>query len=208
MGRRVLGLAFVAAGVLPILAAFDIGPLRREDINGPPWLAIAAGGIFVLAGIAGMIGGERRDHPVSYLIVGVIVAAFAAIADWIAFGPGTRQCSFGFSTWFFASRGAAADFECRAAFGLGALIMNGLLVYMLAGAARRFAGPGPVTDRLDKFGGNVLLLSLLPILLPLLVFGIGTSFVAALRERLKTGQWPRNEAFIARLKKRRQGDGS
>lgn len=34
-GRLWLGLAFVAFGIVPMLATFDIGPLGTKDINGP-----------------------------------------------------------------------------------------------------------------------------------------------------------------------------
>jgi hypothetical protein len=46
----VVGLVFVASGIFPMLAAFDIGPLRQEDISGPPWLGFVAGGVFTAAG--------------------------------------------------------------------------------------------------------------------------------------------------------------
>lgn len=45
-----IGLVFVASGLFPMLAAFDIGPLSQEDINGPPWLGLAAGDVFAAAG--------------------------------------------------------------------------------------------------------------------------------------------------------------
>ena len=66
-----VGLVFLAAGILPMLAAFDIGPLGREDINGPPWLGFVAGGIFSTAGLAVMAGPR------------------SPLAPW----PGCRYCS-------------------------------------------------------------------------------------------------------------------
>jgi hypothetical protein len=44
--RVVFGLLFVGVGIFPMLASFDIGPLRSTDINGPPWLGLVAGGVF------------------------------------------------------------------------------------------------------------------------------------------------------------------
>jgi len=34
-GRLVVGALCAAAGIVPILAGFDIGPLRQSDIHGP-----------------------------------------------------------------------------------------------------------------------------------------------------------------------------
>ena len=110
-GRLILGLVFVAAGVFPILAAFDIGPLRQKDIHGPPWLGAAAGAVFVMGGIAAMAGNKGRYAPVSSVMAFGIVAFFAAMASWIAFGPGPRECSVGFSGAFFGSTRTAAEFE-------------------------------------------------------------------------------------------------
>lgn len=200
--RLLLGLVFVVGGALPILAAFDVGPLRQADIHGPAWLAALVGGIFVLAGVGVNIGSAARVHPLSYLISFAILVAFAALGNWIAFGPGPRECSIGFTAPFFGSTRAAADFECRAAFGVGAVIMDGFIVYVLAGAPKRFLGSGPFTDRLDKIGGGLLLIALSPILLPLLLLGVGASLRDALRSYRKTGKWPRNEAFILRMKRR------
>ena len=205
-GRIGLGLLLLAAGALPVLAAFDMGPLHQSDINGPPWLAIAAGGVFVLAGIAMLLGHSGANPLLSYVLMFVILAAFAAIANWIAFGPGPRRCSAGFTAFLFSSTRAAAEWECRAAFGLGALILNGILICMAAGAPKRFLGPGRATEALDKLGNAALLLGLLPVLLPLLLFGLGSGLLAGLRDYLKTGHWPRNDALIARREREQDGE--
>ena len=71
-----------------MLAGFDIGPLGREDINGPPWLGFLAGGIFAIASLA-MIAG-----PLAGGLFGILVlAGLAAIGNGIAFGAGECACS-------------------------------------------------------------------------------------------------------------------
>jgi hypothetical protein len=50
----------------------------------------------------------------------------------------------------------------------------------------------------------VLLLSLAPILVPMFLFLIGKIAFEAFREYRKTGRWPRNEEFIARMRSRRE----
>jgi hypothetical protein len=139
--RLVLGLLCIAAGVLPILAALDAGPLHQRDIHGPAWLGWAAGGVFVLAGIAPLAGEPARGHPLSYMVMFLMVVALAAVSNWIAFGPGARQCSGGFTRLLFSSRGAAAEAECRVVFGFGACILDGVLIWMLGNGLRRIAGP-------------------------------------------------------------------
>ena len=142
----------------------------------------------MLAAIAALFGNEQQDHPFSFLLMFLILAAFAALGNWIAFGPGPRECSAGFTAFLFSSVRAASEFECRAAFGLGAVIMDGILICMAAGAPKRFLGPGRFTEALDKLGNGALFLSLTPILLPLLVFGIGSGFAGRLGDFLKTGR--------------------
>lgn len=203
--RWLVGLATVAVGVMPMLAAFDVGLLRARDINGPPWLGFVAGGIFVLGGL-GVIAGERgrRDHPLSWLMVFAILAGFAAIANWIAFGVGTRQCSVGFSSFVFSSTRAAAEIECRIAFGLGAGMLDGILLWSVGHGLARMM-PGSRFARLvERLGQGVLLVALLPILVPVFTVLIVKSLFDGAREYYETGRWPRNEAFIARMKAKRE----
>lgn len=141
----------------------------------------------MLAAIAALFGNDRQDHPFSFVLMFLILAAFAALGNWVAFGSGSRECSAGFTAFMFSSVRAASEFECRAAFGLGAVIIDGILICMAAGAPKRFLGPGRFTEWLDKLGNGALLLSLAPILFPLLLFGIGSGVVGRLGEYLKSG---------------------
>lgn len=202
-GRLLAGLASGLAGLFPFLAAFDIGPLGPEDINGPPWLAAVAGAIFMLAGVGVALGERMREHVLSHILALALVACFAAISNWIAFGPGLRECSGGVSGFFFASSYDLGNIGCRAAFGIGAGIVNGMLIWILAGVMRKLTGPGTLPDLIEKLGKAILLLSLLPILLPIVLVLVGKSLFGAWRDYRKTGKWPRNEAFIARMKKQK-----
>ena len=53
----------------------------------------------------------------------------------------------------------------------------------------------------------MLLLTLAPILLPIILIVLGRADLEALATRLRTGQWPRNEEFIARQRARRREAG-
>jgi hypothetical protein len=202
-GRLFFGLLCGLAGIFPFLAAFDVGPLRQEDINGPPWLAAVAGGVFILAGIAVARGEQAQQSVFGHFLLLGIIGSFAAIGNWIAFGPGLRECSGGFSGLFLPSYHNAGEIECRVAFGIGAGMVNGMLLMAFAGVMRRLTGPSLFADLVEKFGKALLLLSLLPILLLLVVMLLGKSFFEGWREYRKTGKWPRNEAFIARQKKQK-----
>jgi hypothetical protein len=201
--RLVFGLLCVAAGILPVLASFDIGPLGREAINGPAWLGAAAGGAFIIAGIALLMGedGSRSDHPLSYVLVGCILGALAASANWIAFGPGPRECTLAFDA--FETAQPANSVLCRTGFAIGAGILDGFLIWLAAGAAQKFGAPGTIATALERFGLIVLGVALAPIALPLAVILFGKGLLGAFITYCATGKWPRNEAFIARMKAKR-----
>ena len=166
---HLIGLVFVVAGILPMLAAFDIGPQ-----------APLAGGLFGVLALAGL----------------------AAIGNWVAFGPGPRACSGSISlSWLWG----AADFSglaCRISFGLGALITDAFLCWMIVSLLQKALGGPPRLARLLKAAEWLIMASLVPILLPLLLFLVAGAALGAIRTRRTTGAWSRNEEFIARQKAR------
>ncbi len=203
--RWLIALMSLAVGVPAMLAAFDVGPLRAADINGPPWLGFVAGAIFSLGGL-GVLAGERaRNHPLSWLLTIAVIAGFAAIANWIAFGLGTRHCTVGLTSFIVTSTRAAAELECRVAFGIGAGLMDGVLVLAIGSALGKLLPGNRVARFIERAGQLLVLVALLPILVPVFLFLIGKSLIEAAREYYETGKWPRNEAFIARMKAKRKG---
>jgi|CXWL01.1.fsa_nt_gi hypothetical protein len=204
-GARIgLGLLMAALGCFPMLAAFDVGPLGPADINGPPWMGFVAGAIFAVGGLMVAAGERLKDHPLGFLLLVVLLGGFAAIGNWIAFGAGTRACNVSISG-FSAFPRDASDLACRGAFGMGALILNGMLIVVLAQGLVRVTGPGPIASRIQRMGEWVVLLALLPILIPLVFFTLLKALFEAARDYFETGRWPRNEAFIKRMKDRRPG---
>jgi len=193
-----VGLVFVAAGILPMLAAFDIGPLRQEDINGPPWLGFVAGGIFTAAGLA-VITGARA--PLASGVFGVAaLAGMAAIGNWIAFGAGERACSGSISLPWLWGESDLSGLGCRIPFGLGALITDAFLCYMIVWLLQKALGGPPRLARLLKAAEWLIVASLAPFILLLLVMAVSSAAVGAVKTRWTTGAWPKNEAFIARQK--------
>jgi hypothetical protein len=197
---HLIGLVFVAAGILPMLAAFDVGPLGREDINGPPWLGFAGGGIFVAAGLAVMAGPQA---PLAGGLFGALaLAGLAAIGNWIAFGAGERACSGSISLPGIWAGGDLSGLACRIPFGFGALITDALLCWMFVSLLQKALGGPPRLAGLLKAAEWLILASLAPVLLLLLISVLLSGAAGALKTRWTTGAWPRNEAFIARQKAR------
>jgi hypothetical protein len=201
VARFFLGLALCAGGLFPLLGAFDIGPLHARDINGPPWLGAVAGGIFVVAGILMWIGDAATRRPwLGGALMFLVLMGFASIGNWIAFGVGPRQCSGGISGMLFTSSNAA-EIECRAAFGIGALLLDGILVWALGIGLCKVGMDGRLPLWIQKIGQGMLLIALAPILLLLFVVTMGRALFESFLVYRHTGRWPRNEEFIRRKKK-------
>jgi len=194
----VLGLIFIGFGVFPALAAFDVGPLGPGDIKGPPWLGIAVGGVFVLAGLILILG---KSLPLIKPILGILmVAGLAAIGNWIAFGVGERICTGTMLPFGIGGNGQYSDLACRIPFGIGAVIVDAFLFYAIVQLLQKSMGGPPRLARLKKSAEWLILFSLSPFLLVLLIFLAGQILIGAVTTRLKTGAWPRNEKFIQRMK--------
>ncbi len=196
LANRIAGLLCAACGVLPLLAAFDIGPLHPSDIHGPPWLGIAAGGVFVCAGAAVALGGELPLLRTLFALLTMI--GLAALGNWVAFGAGARSCGGTFSLAGLFGAGHLDGLACRLPFGFGALLLDTLLGYGAASLLQKALGGPPRLAWLVKAAGALVLLVLSPLLLLLLLAAIGRSGYDVLKSRLATGRWPRNEAFIRR----------
>lgn len=192
------GLLFVASGIFPMLAAFDIGPLGRADIQGPPWLGFVAGGIFVAAGLA-IIAGPRAPL-VNCLFAILALAGLAALGNWVAFGAGERVCSGSLALPWQWGEGDFSGLACRIPFGLGAVITDAFLAWMIIATLQKALGGPPRLAGLLKAAQWLILASLLPILLPLLMFLLAGVALGAVKTRVTTGAWPRNEGFVARQK--------
>jgi hypothetical protein len=144
-----IGVAVGLIGVYFLLVGLSALPLPSK-LNGPIWMVLCIGLVFFLAGIAVIIqgighGNDRGELPagapewmraLQYTIVGVMFAAFAMIASWIAFGPGDRSFSGSVPLW-----GSIGAFIGRAAFGFSAIILwLCTLGFVIAGMRRLLRG--------------------------------------------------------------------
>ena len=196
-GRIVFGLIFILFGIFPMLATFDIGPLGVKDINGPPWLGFSAGGVFIAGGLAIML----PKPPFPQLMGFLIIAGLAAIGNWIAFGVGERVCSSNLDLFGFIDNNEHSGLACRIPFGLGAVIMDAILIYIAVSTLQKMLGGPPKLQRTRKVAEWAIWISLTPILFPLILFLLARAGIDALKTRIQTGAWPRNQEFIDRQKR-------
>ena len=129
--QRLLGAMISTVAGLLTAAMITLHP---EGLNVPAWVAYVACAAFVFAGLTIMAHefGFHRTH--AWLVVGCVASLWVPGA-WVAFGPGVRECSV--SGPFLS--GTGSDLVCRGAFGLGAVIVAALLVWIVLRALRERA---------------------------------------------------------------------
>ena len=154
----VMGVTFIAAGIVPILFGLGVMTPPPTPSDGPPtpgWVGIAAGLMFVLAGldvildyaIADGVGPDNDLKPGTPLTIrglnllfGMsIVGLLTAISAWVAFGAGPRSFS---STivlpFMWRHNPHASEMSGRMVFGFGTVLTA--LMFVLCGVVglRRF----------------------------------------------------------------------
>lgn len=144
-----IGAVTGAFGFYLCLVGLEIAP-PPSRINGPVWLATAAGLAFLCAGVSVTVRGllcmddDMRElpadapvwmHAVYWLSALIAAAALASIGTWVAFGGGDRNISI--SGPF---TGPVGEGVGRTIFGIGT-ILTWLMVILLARAgAKRIFG--------------------------------------------------------------------
>ncbi|NVO13953.1 MAG: hypothetical protein HXX10_07940 [Rhodoplanes sp.] len=128
------GLLAAGVGLVIVLMVLGvIGEPPKHPPKTPIWVAVLAGGLFLLAGLVVLVNALTGRDPgaevppfapfwprLLQVLVGVVMfASFAVIGSWIAFGPGPRN--FETNIPFLAS-GVANELVGRCAFGFGAIL--------------------------------------------------------------------------------------
>jgi len=121
-------LATIAIGLYPVAMSLDLLP-GRASLNGPPWVGVLAGGVFVLAGLA-MLAGQRSR--VTHVLVAVLLLSLTAIGGWIAIAASAG----GFSGGIFFLPGWVNVAIARVMFGFGALVCLGMTLLAIGYAWR------------------------------------------------------------------------
>jgi len=142
MTRDALG-TIASGGFAALMGAWCVlmgaGVIHTDaPAEAPRWVIMVAGGLFVAGGVAAAL--TTASGRIAKAIVGAlamaIVAGFAAIGGWIAFGPGERA----FGSPFVVFGPKVNEAAGRIAFGLGAALCGLILVLMLTRWVRAASG--------------------------------------------------------------------
>ena len=134
LGMNAPGLLMVilimAMGLVPMLSALNIIPTADSKFPAPRWVAFVAGSLFVLVAIylalqptLRTLSPEARKR-VTGLFPLLIVSGMAAIADWIAFGPGVRAFGMGAGNGLFSFWTGGGEWGGRLIFGLSGVFLT------------------------------------------------------------------------------------
>lgn len=157
-----LGVALVGA-VIVAVALFG----RADGFHAPRWVVASIGGAFLffggwLAAVYALGYDPRRPQetlPSAGIQLVVFVPGlllFAAPFHWIAFGRGPRAFSSTFSLPFLSVSRRASEMSGRVMFGLGALLIDAILVTAVIRLVRtayqgdRMASPTPPDGSADS----------------------------------------------------------
>lgn len=93
-----------------------------------------------------------------------VAVVLAAMGTWVALGPGASECTGSYLWW----TGLPPSWECRIAFGAGALLVWGILLFAWGAHLTKHHGDRGLPRVLQNIGKAMLLLPLAPLLLLLI----------------------------------------
>jgi hypothetical protein len=137
--RLVFGLVAMAAGLAPMVFAMGLITPGPGSMRAPEWVVFLAGCTFFLAGWLILLP-ERWVKTRGFLGV-VLLSGFAAVFDWVSFGPGERHFSGGLSIGPLFSSGASDELTGRVVFGIAAASMSLLALWVGGRWLRSLFGP-------------------------------------------------------------------
>ena len=140
-----IGAVCAAGGIYFALVGLGLAPSPGK-LNGPLWLAICVGLVFIAGGVTVLVRGwlgvpDAQDLPddapralvaLQWIAVVGAVVGLAVAATWIAFGDGPRHFVLPVIAW-----GSWAEGIGRAGFGLGALLAWLIAVLMARAGAKK-----------------------------------------------------------------------
>ena len=151
-GAIVIGVFAILCGVFPVLAGLGVIHVHAEP-GTRPWVAVAAGSMFILAGLA-IINNYALGHAsttdgtlpdgapliarvVQYVLGLGIVGLMFSVFAWVAFGSGERHFSSSISIPFWSRSSHSSERSGRIAFGIAAGCMGLFFVFAAVSGARR-----------------------------------------------------------------------
>ncbi len=150
-GTTWVGALIGLMGLGILFVALDIIPTDPARFQAPHWVVGAAGLAFFLAGIAVLTApprgtpeaaaaGSRFTSWWTFALGLGIVGAMAAVANWVAFGPGPRKFQGGIAIPFVAVYGPTSEWSGRAMFGVGAVLIDLFLLWIVVRGLRDLLG--------------------------------------------------------------------
>ncbi len=134
--RWLFALAFWMAGIAIIGVALGFIPVAPQDIHAPRWIVGAAGVTFIAGGIAPFSAQWGPSSKLSQIIGAAVVLPLTLVANWAAFGPGERQFSGGLTLGIVAVSQQSSELSGRIAFGIGAVLLDVLIVAIVVRGLR------------------------------------------------------------------------
>ncbi len=136
-GRLIGAFIAIAAGGFIVALALDVIHAPPESFHAPRWVVAAAGSVFLLAGIL-LLAGDG-DSGFRRFTVAVLLTIFALPFDWVAFGPGPREFSGSAGVGGVGVAGRVGELSGRIVFGIGAVILDLLALFVWIRFLRRIA---------------------------------------------------------------------
>jgi hypothetical protein len=148
----IFGVICILFGTYPVLAG--LGVVHGHMSPGvQPWLGVAAGSMFILAGLAiinGYVfagrlqpnGDFSAETPflvkLTQFVLGVaIIGLMFAMFAWVSFGSGERHFSSSISVPGLSSSGQSSERSGRIVFGIGAVVLGFFFVASVVSGAKR-----------------------------------------------------------------------
>ena len=183
----------IAAGIVPMLDALDVFPGSASRMSAPRWVVLLVSSLFIMAGFYVLLlalAGAAGARAFGMVLGLAMFIGLAAVAHWVAFGDGERACSGGVSAGGMGVSGPVPDWECRAAFGYGALLMDFLFLrgtawWIAQGRPRQ--RPVLILEKVSEWGMGLMLL---PLVLLVWLLTSGKDRAAALIGRLRSRDSP------------------
>ncbi len=137
-GRVAVGLAMTALGLGIVVLGVDYLVQDPRKLASGEVATLPAGVAFAAGGA--MLALPERLMRTRALVGALLITAFALAGDWIAFGPGERQFSGGFSSGPVAVHLSPGATLGRVVFGIGAVILDLLTLLVWVRLLRKLLG--------------------------------------------------------------------